>query len=78
MTPPLITDAEDWTAALKDGFMHLHFGLEPGGRIEITGWERTEKGSDLVYRTTHSPKAIDELADALKAMAAHARGENDH
>jgi hypothetical protein len=76
MTRRLITDAEDWTVTLQDGFMALAFELDPSYRIRITGYEHSYDGTDPVYGSGHSLDAIDDLADRLKAMTAHARGDD--
>lgn len=75
MTRRLITDAEDWTVTIRDGFACLAGELDPTGRIRLTGYEHDETGTTPMFGSMHSPDAIDEFADALKAIAAHARGE---
>jgi len=71
----LITDADEWTVAIRDGFACLTGELDPGGRIRLMAYEDDETGVTPVFGSMHSPDAIDQFADALKAMAAHARGE---
>lgn len=74
MTHRLITGAEDWTATIRDGYACLAGELDPGGRIRLSGYEVDETGTTPVFGSMHSPDAIDEFADALKAIANHARG----
>ena len=74
MTRLLITDAEDWRVALRDGFSCHTAELDPCGRIRFNGYEDDETGITHVFGSMHSLDAIDEYADALKAMVSHARG----
>ncbi|WP_280320139.1 hypothetical protein [Nocardia wallacei] len=74
MNRPLITDAEDWKAILRDGFSCQATELDPSGRIRITCFEDDETGVTPVWGSMHSLDAIDHYADALKAIVAHARG----
>ncbi|MCM6776245.1 hypothetical protein NDR87_18875 [Nocardia sp. CDC159] len=74
----LIIDAEDYRVTLRDGFSCAVAELDPSGRIRLLGYEDDETGVTPVYGSMHSLDAIDQFADALKAIVAHARGETDH
>lgn len=74
----LITDAQGWRYWLPVSIAaQPAFELTPGGAIRISGFEvdPETRGRDLVFAADYQPSDIDELADVLKAMAAHARGE---
>jgi hypothetical protein len=78
MTRRLIADADEWRAVLRDGFACAVAELDPCGRVRLMGYEDDETGVTPVFGSMHSPDAIDQFADALKAIAAHARGEDNH
>lgn len=76
MAGGMITDAEDWKATLHDGFTHVAFQLDPDARIRIDSFRHDPNGGIVpTHSSTHSATAIDYLADALKRMAAKARGD---
>jgi len=72
-----IVDADEWRHVMPaDGFSELLLELDPGGRIRLTGNEVPGPGERYpMWCATYSPDAIDILADRLRAMAAHSRGE---
>lgn len=73
-----IHDFAEWRYALPDnGFSEAIFELDPSGRIRLIGNEIDHATRDRygVFGADYSADDIDQLADRLKAMAAHSRKE---
>lgn len=61
--------------SVPDGLSWTAFEPDPSGRIRITGWDgEGPQDWQATHATTHTLDEIDEIADRLKAMTAHARG----
>lgn len=75
MTRRLITDADEWRHAITDGFTRFEFELEPMGRTRITVGEYYNREFEPQNGGSFDADRIDELGDALKAFAAHSRGD---
>ena len=60
----------------RDGNSWTAFEPDLGGGVRLTGWDG-EGPQDWVatHGAMYTPDEIDEIADRLKAMAAHSRGE---
>lgn len=61
----------EWRAVFTDGYAHTIFELDPAGRVVICGRDDDE----FVHLTSHSADVADRMADVLRRMAAHIRGE---
>ncbi|MFC4124887.1 hypothetical protein [Nocardia rhizosphaerae] len=66
-----VRDAEDYRESWPDGTSSTELALEDTGRVLVRGYD----GPDLMHCTSHTPTEADAMADALRAMAAHSRGE---
>lgn len=73
----MITDADDWMYSIHHGHTRFQFELEWAGRIRLTGGEYYMGEFEPQLGGSFAPDAIDRLADHLKAMAAHSRGDKN-
>lgn len=75
MTGPAITAADERNWSINDGYTRYEFELDPySRRVTVTGGEFYNREFEPQLGGSFSLEAIDNLADALKAMVERVRG----